>query len=441
MHNSGGGKVEINANLVGAIGVVVLLILLFARMWIAFAMILIGFFGFAYLAGFDPALKVLATLPYTVLSNYTLSTLPLFVLMGIVIANTGIGEDLYRTAHTWMGHLRGGLVMATIAACAALAAICGNSMAGTITMGKVAVPEMRKYKYDESMATACVSAGGTLGFLIPPSLGFILYAILTEESVGKLFMAGVVPGVLLTVLMMAIVVIIGRLRPGAMPPGPGTSFKEKIGSLKYTWAMALLFLLVMGGIYGGIFTPTEAGAIGSFGAFVISAIGKRLSLKNFISSLADAIRTTGMVVTIIMGAYIFNRFLAISELPFSLSETVSSLPLNRYAIFAIIILLYIILGMFMDIMPAIVLTVPILVPVVIALGFDTIWYGVIMILVMEMGMITPPIGMNVFILSGVTGSDIGTIFRGVWPFVAVELLCVVILTIFPQIVMFLPNMM
>ena len=361
--------------------------------------------------------------------------------MGIVTANTGIGEDLYRAAHTWVGHLRGGLAIATTSACAALAAICGNSMAGTITMGRVAVPEMKRYKYDESLATACVATGGTLGFLIPPSLGFILYAILTEESVGKLFMAGILPGVLLTALIILVIIIMGRLRPNAMPPGPSTSFREKIRSLRYTWAMLALFLLVIGGIYGGIFTPTEAGAVGAFGAIIISAIGRRLTRQNLLASLFDTVRTAGMIVTIIMGAYIFNRFLCISELPFTLSETVGALPLNRYTIFAIIILLYILLGMFMDIIPAIVLTVPILVPVIIALGFDPIWYGVIMILVMEMGMITPPIGMNVFILAGVTGTPIGTIFRGVWPFVAAELACIIILTCFPQIALFIPGMM
>ena len=425
----------------GVLGLIVLLVLLFARMWIAIAMALIGFLGFIYIGGLDPALMILATVPYRTLSNYTLSTLPLFVLMGIVIANTGIGEDLYHAAHTWMGRLKGGLAMATVLACAALAAICGNSMAGTITMGKVAVPEMRKYKYDESLATACVATGGTLGFLIPPSLGFILYAILTEQSVGKLFMAGVLPGLLLVSLLISVIFIIGKFKPLSMPPGPGTSFKEKIVSIKYTWAMVLLFLLVMGGIYGGIFTPTEAGAIGAFGAIVISAISRRLTLQNLFTSLFEAARTTGMIACIIIGAFIFSKFLCISELPFSLSEFVGGLPFNRYTIFAIIVFLYILLGMFMDVMPAIVLTVPILYPVIISLGFDPIWYGVIMVLVMEMGMITPPIGMNVFILAGVTGSDIGTIFRGVWPFVAAELLCVIIVTIFPQIVMFLPNMM
>jgi len=426
---------------VGVIGLIILLILLFARMWIGFAMGLIGFLGFAYLVGFDPALKVLATLPYSQLSDYNFSVLPLFVLMGVVSANTGISEDLYRSANAWLGQVRGGLAMATTAACALFAAICGTSLAGTVTMGKVAVPEMKKYRYDDSLATACVATGGTLGILIPPSLGFILYAILTEEPVGKLFMAGILPGVLLTALIILIIGVLARINPRLAPPGPKTNFRQKIISIKYTWQMVLLFLLVMGGIYGGIFTPTEAGAIGAFGAFVISAIGRRLTRQNILDSLFETARTTGMIIAIIIGAFIFMRFLAVSELPFTLSEVILGIELNRYAIFAIIVLLYIVLGMFMDIYSAIVLTIPVIFPVILALGFDPIWYGVVFVMLIEMGMITPPIGMNVFVLSGITGTPVGTIFRGVWPFVVAELMCIIILTIFPQIALFLPGMM
>ena len=432
---------SLSPEMVGTIGLIVLVFLLFARMWIGFAMGIIGFLGFAYLGGFEPALNILATVPYRQLSSYTISALPMFILMGVVTGNTGIAEDLYRSAHICLGQVRGGLAMATTAACALLAAICGNSLAGTVTMGKVAVPEMEKYQYDDSLATACVAAGGTLGILIPPSLGFIMYAILTELSVGKLFMAGILPGILLTALILLIIGALARINPRLAPPGPKTSFKQKILSVKYTWAMVLLFLLVMGGIYSGIFTPTEAGAIGAFGAIVISAIGRRLTRQNLLASLFETARTTGMIAAIILGAFIFMRFLAISNLPFTLSEIISGIALNRYVIFAIIVVLYILLGMFMDIIPAVVLTIPILYPVILALGFDPIWYGVVLVILMEMGMITPPIGMNVFLLAGITGTPVGTIFRGVWPFVAAELLCIIILTIFPQIALFLPSMM
>jgi len=432
---------ELSPNMVGVIGVVLLLVCLAARMWIGFSMGLIGFFGFAYIVGIGPAFKMLATVPFTTLSNYTISVIPMFILMGVVAGNTGISESLYRSANTWMGHVRGGLAMATTVACGAFAAICGHSGAGTITMGKIAIPEMRRYKYSESLSTACVSAGGTLGILIPPSLAFILYAILTEESVGKLFMAGIFPGILLVVLFIIIIGILARINPLLAPAGGKATFREKIVSLKYTWPMVVLFLMVMGGIYGGIFTPTEAGAVGAIGAIIIAAVNRQLTRRNFIDSLKETLLTSGMILTIIMGAFIFMRFLSVSQLPFALSGIVVGLPFDRHVIFVFIIILYIILGMFMDIMPCIILTIPILFPVVIALGFDPIWYGVIMVLVIEMGMITPPIGINVFILSGVTGVPVGTIFRGVWPFVAAELICIAIVTIFPQIALFLPNQM
>ena len=432
---------EVSSSMVGLIGMIVLIVLLFFRMHVGFAMVTIGFLGFIYLGGLNPALKVLATVPYRTLADYTISVLPLFIFMGILASNTGIGESLYHSAQDWLGEVRGGLAIATTLACAMFAAISGDSLAGTVTMGKIAVPEMKRYRYDDSLASACVSAGGTLGFLIPPSLGFIFYAILTEGSVGKLFMAGILPGILLTSLFIAIIGIISRINPRLAPAGSKTTFKQKIMSLKHTWAMLCLFLLVMGGIYGGIFTPTEAGAIGAFGAIVISAVGRRLTRRNFLNSLLEAAQTTGFIVAIIIGAFIFMRFLAISELSFMLAELVVATSLNRYVIFALIIVIYIILGMFMDIMACLPLTIPIFFPVILALGFDPIWFGVVVVLVVEMGLITPPIGMNVFVLSGVSGVPVGTIFRGVWPFVAAMLICIIILTFFPQIALFLPSMM
>lgn len=404
-------------------------------------MAIIGFAGFAYIIGLDPAFKVIATVPYGTVSSYIITVIPLFVLMGVIAGNTGISEDLYTTAHTWLGQFRGGLAMGTMAACAGFAAICGHSGVGTITFGKIVVPVMIKYNYDKSLATACVAAGGSLGILIPPSLGFILYAILTEESVGKLFIAGILPGILLTGLFIFIIGILAWFNPKLGPAGPKTSFKQKIVSIKYTWSMMLLFLLVMGGIYGGIFTPTEAGAIGAFGAIVISAATRKLNYRNFVDSLSETARTSGMVLAIIVGAFIFTKFLTVSKLPFLLSEFVVGLPFDRFVIFAFIIVLYIILGMFMDIMPCIILTIPILFPVVKALGFDPIWYGVIMVLIIEMGLITPPVGMNVFILSGVSDIPVSTIYRGVWPFVAAELICIILITIFPQVALFLPGRM
>lgn len=425
----------------GIIGIAAVVLLLLARMWIGLSMAIVGFLGLAYLIGPDGAFGVLGTVPYKYTAFYPMSAIPLFIFMAMIISNTGISSDLFETAHKWLGQFRGGLAMAGVLASGALAAIMGDSVAEVVTMGQVAVPEMRKYKYDWQLATGSIAAGGTLGILIPPSLGFILYGILTEQSVGLLFMAGILPGILLTALFMAAIWIITAFRPSAGPPGPKTGFKEKVVSLKGTWHMLLLFLLIIGGIYGGIFTPTEAGGAGAFGAIVISAISRRLTFKILMDSLVDATKITTMIMLLVVGAFILMKFLAISKLPFLLAQTISELPLPPYAIFAGIIILYIFLGMFLDIFSAIVLTIPMIYPLILKMGFDPIWFGVIMVLVMEMGLITPPVGLNVFALAGVTGVPLHVIFRGVMPFVVAMIICIILLALFPQIALFLPSLM
>jgi len=427
--------------LVGTIGIAVLVVLLIARMWIGLAMAMVGFLGLVYLKGFDSAFGALGTVPYKYISIYPISAIPLFIFMAIVIANTGISTSLFNTAHKWLGQLRGGLAMASVLACGGLAAIMGDSVAEVVTMSKVAVPEMRKHNYDSQLASGCVAAGGTLGILIPPSLGFILYGILTEQSIGMLFMAGILPGILLTLLFMVTITIITARRPSAGPPGPKTSVKEKIVSLKGTWHMLLLFVLIMGGIYAGIFTPTEAGAVGAFGALVISAASRRLTLKRFFDSLLEATKITVMIMLLIVGAFILMKFLAISKLPFMLAGTISGLQLPTYAIFAGIIILYILLGMFLDVFAAVVLTIPVIYPLVVAMGFDSIWFGVVIVLILEMGLITPPVGLNVYALAGVTDIPLHTIFRGVLPFVVAMIICVILLVVFPQIALFIPSKM
>jgi tripartite ATP-independent transporter DctM subunit len=427
--------------LVGIIGIVVLVVLLIARMWIGLAMAMVGFLGLVYLKGFDSAFGALGTVPYKYISIYPISAIPLFIFMAIVIANTGISTSLFNTAHKWLGQLRGGLAMASVLACGGLAAIMGDSVAEVVTMSKVAVPEMRKHNYDSQLASGCVAAGGTLGILIPPSLGFILYGILTEQSIGMLFMAGILPGILLTLLFMVTITMITARRPSAGPPGPKTSVKEKIVSLKGTWHMLLLFVLIMGGIYAGIFTPTEAGAVGAFGALVISAASRRLTLKRFFDSLLEATKITVMIMLLIVGAFILMKFLAISKLPFMLAGTISGLQLPTYAIFAGIIILYILLGMFLDVFAAVVLTIPVIYPLVVAMGFDSIWFGVVIVLILEMGLITPPVGLNVYALAGVTDIPLHTIFRGVLPFVVAMIICVILLVVFPQIALFIPSKM
>ena len=426
---------------VGLIGIITLIVLLFAGMWIGFAMAFLGFFGFAYLGGMDPALGVLSTVPYSTIAHYGVSVVPLFLLMGNVAANSGISGDLYKTGYKWVGHLPGGLAMGTIGACAGFAAICGSSLAAGVTMGKVALPEMERYQYDPRLATGCVASGSTLGILIPPSLGFIIYGLLTEESVGKLFMAGILPGILLSVLFIATIFVLAKRNPAIGPPGEKVSLKEKVLSLRHTWAMLALFLLVMGGIYGGFFTPSEAGAVGAFGSIIITFISGKLTFDKLIATILQTGQMTAMVLILLVGSMIFMSFLSITKLPFSVADYVAGLSLPKYSLFAVIILIYLILGMFMDAMSSMVITVPIIYPTILVLGFDPIWFGVIMVLVVEMGLITPPVGMNVFVLSSVTNESLGTIFRGTTPFVFAILIGIILMTIFPKIALFIPSLM
>jgi C4-dicarboxylate transporter, DctM subunit len=308
-------------------------------------------------------------------------------------------------------------------------------------MGRVALPEMKKYQYDSKLASGCVASGATLGILIPPSLGFILYAILTEESVGLLFMAGILPGLLMAVLFIMTIAVITKYNPRLGPRGPKTTFREKITSLKRTWAMLCLFFLVMGGIYLGVFTPNEAGAIGAFGAIVITALARRLTRQTFVRALLDTGQITAMILFLIIGAMIFMNFMAISKLPFVLANFMNEISLSKYVIFTLIVLAYMVIGMFLDVMAAQILTIPIIFPSVVAMGFDPIWFGVIIVITQEMGLITPPFGMNVFILGGVSDIPIATVFRGVVPFVFAMLACIVIITIFPEIALWIPSLM
>jgi C4-dicarboxylate transporter DctM subunit len=427
--------------IIGLIGIIFMVILLFSRMWVGLAMAFVGFIGYLYLADVESAFVTLGSLPYARVAFYPISAVPLFILMGTIVSSTGVAGDLYNTAYKWIGQLRGGLAMASVFACAGFAAVSGSSAAGAATMGKVALPEMKKYNYDESLATGCIAAGGTMGILIPPSLGFILYGILTEQSVGKLFMAGIFPGILEVIFYIVTIFTLCKFTPSLGPPGPKTSIKEKIVSLKNTWHMIILFLLVIGGIYIGIFTPTEAGAVGAFGALLISAVSRRLTIRNFLDSIMDTGLTTAMVLFLMIGAYVFIRFLAVSQLPFALGDFVAGLSMPKYAIIAAIVVFYIIVGMFLDIFSSIILTLPIIYPVILAMDFDPIWLGVIIVRVMEIGLITPPVGMNVFVLAGATDVPLSVIFRGIVPFVIADILHVVLLVAFPAISLFIPSLM
>lgn len=431
-----------SAEIIGLIGVVILVVLLLLfRMWIGLAMALVGSLGILYLQGFKQAFGVVSTVPYETVAYYPMTALPLFVLMGVIVGNTSIGEDLYYAVYKWIGSLRGGLASATVLACAVFAAITGSSATGTVLMAKVALPQMRRYQYDDALAGGCIVSAGTMGILIPPSMGLILYGLLTEQSVGKLFIAGFLPGLLLTILFILAVTATTIFRPGAGPAGPKTTFKVKVASLKKTWHVVLLFLLVLGGIYQGFFTPTEAGAVGAFGALVIVAATRQLTGKVFLDILKEAGATSAMIFLIVIGAFIFMKFLGISKLPFALVEIIEQLQVSKFFVFTGIIILYIVLGMFLEVYSAVTFTIPIIYPVIVALGFDPIWFGVIVVLVIEMGLITPPVGMNVFILGGMTDIPLQTIFRGIIPFLTAMVICIILLTIFPDIALFLTRTM
>lgn len=426
---------------VGIIGMLILLVLMFAKMWIPLAMAIVAFFGIGYIQGFPQAYEVLGQAPYTFISNYSFTTLPMFVLMGNVIACAEIGDDLFYTANKWIGQVRGGLSMATTVACAGLGAITGVSMVALMTMGKVALPEMKKHGYSDDLAAASIACAGTLAFLIPPSVPFILYAILTEQSVGKLFVAGIIPGLLLMIFYIITTAIITAINPEKGPAGPKTSFKEKIRSLKGIWQTLVLFILIFGGIYWGFFTPTEGGAVGAGGAIFLGIINRKLSWKGFRHSLIDTGQMTAVVLLVMMGVAIFMRFVTVSGVAVLMTESIQQLKIPSFGVMLCIILLYLLLGMMMDIVASIIITIPILFPVITGLGYDPIWFGVVVVILIEIGLVTPPVGLDVFVLSGVSQVPAGTIFRGVWPYVLAALLLIVILMIFPQVALFLPNLM
>lgn len=425
---------------VGVIGIVILIVLLLSRLPVGFTMLLVGFLGFSYLTSLDAGLGLIARDFFSTFASWNLSVIPLFILMGQIAFHAGMGQRLYHTAYKWLGHRPGGLAMATVAACAGFASICGSSPATAATIGAIALPEMRKYNYDASLATGCTAAGGTLGVLIPPSITFVIYGILTEQSIGKLFYAGILPGIILATIFIVTIYIWAQINPRLAPPGPVENFREKVKSLTGVWETLALFLLVMGGLYSGFFTPTEAGGVGSLGALVIGLIRRGLTRHKFVESLVDTTRTTAMLLLILAGAIIFSRFLAVTRIPFEMADWVVSLPLHRVSILAIILVFYIIGGCLMEILGLVILTIPIFYPVVIALGFDPIWFGVIIVIMCEMGVITPPVGVNVYVIGGVAKDvPLSIIFKGILPFFVGMVICVIILIIFPKIALFLPG--
>jgi len=427
----------------GVIGTVLVFLLLFLGMPIAFALMLVGFAGISYLASIEAALPIAARTVYEVSAYYPYTVIPLFIVMGGFAGSSGMTKDLYSTFDKWFRKLPGGLGIATIGACAGFAAVSGSSVATAATMGTVALPEMKRFNYHPRLATGTVAAGGTLGFLIPPSIGFIVYGMLTEQSIGKLLVAGMIPGLILAVAYMAIVVVWVKLNPSVAPVSPeAVSWREKFSALLGVWEPLAIFLLVMGGIYGGLFTPTEAGAMGATVLFLVAIIKRKLNRQNLVEALLEAVRISVMVLFLVAGANVFSYFLALSTIPMKVASWAAALEVSPYLIHTIIVIIYLFLGCFLDAISMMVLTMPVIYPVILALGFNPIWFGVIAVLMMEAGLITPPMGLNIFTVAGVAKDvPIETIFRGVAPFLLSIFAIVILITIFPKLALFLPNMM
>ncbi|MEE9610093.1 MAG: TRAP transporter large permease [Desulfatiglandales bacterium] len=426
---------------IGIIGIVVLVIMLFSKMPVGFVMGFLGFLGFGYVVNLDAALSLLARDFFEIFSSYNLTVVPLFVLMGQVAFHSGISRRLYDSAYVVFGKRRGGLAMATVAACALFSAISGSTNATAATMATVTLPEMKRYKYDMGLATGTVAAAGSLGILIPPSTIFIIYGILTEQSIGKLFLAGILPGILLSILFLLTIYLQVLKNPSLAPPGLETSWREKIRSFTGVLETLLIFGMVMGGIFSGIFSPTEAASAGAFLTILLAVARRQLAWQGFVQALADTTRISCMVMVIVTGAVIFGHFMAVTRIPYDLAGWVGSLPLHRNVIMMIIILVYLFGGCFMDALAMIMLTIPIFFPVATTLGFDPIWFGVVIVLISEMGVVTPPVGVNVYVVYGVAKDvPLEEIFKGVLPMVAALLVCNLVILFFPQIALFLPSL-
>lgn len=431
-----------SATIIGIIGLIALFVLIFSRIPVGFVMTLVGFCGFAWLVSFDAAMNMMVKDYFNVFGSYNLTVIPLFILMGQVAFHAGISSRLFDVAYKFVGHWPGGLAMATIGACAGFSAICGSTNATAATMASVTIPEMKKYNYQDSIATGVVAAGGSLGILVPPSVIFIVYGIMTEQSIGQLFMAGILPGILLTLLFIIAIALWVNVRPEIAPRGVKTGMREKFSSLTGLIDTIILFCLVMGGLFFGLFTPTEAGAIGAFGTIVLAIIKRNISLKGLIVSLFETTRISCMILIIVAGATVFGHFMAVTRIPFDIASWVSGLSLPSFAIVGIIVLIYLIGGCFIDSLALIMLTVPIFYPVVNSMGFDPMWFGVVIVLVTQIGVITPPVGVNVYVVRSVVWDvPLGVIFKGVLPLLAALVIATILIILIPQIALFLPGLM
>jgi len=425
---------------VGILGCVALIALLFTSMPVAFAMIAAGVAGFALIVTPHAAFSMVVADLYDTFASYSLTVIPLFVFMGQVAFHAGISRRLFRTAYTWIGHLPGGLAMATVGACAGFGAICGSGPATAATMASVALPEMRRYNYSDELSSGSVAAGGSLGMLIPPSVVFIVYALMTEQSIGALFLAGIVPGILIAVLFCLSIYVRCRVHKSLGPAGPKATWRERLFSLTGVLETLILFVAVIGGMFLGLFTPIEAAAVGAAGSLVVALVKRQLNLERMRRILLETVRTSAMVFFIVAGAVVFGRFLAVSQIPFVVAEWLTNLPLPGWVVMFLVIAFFLVAGCFIDALALVLLTIPILYPVVVELGYDPIWFGVMVVVVTQMGVITPPVGVNVYVVSGIERDiPLQSIFKGSLPFLLMLLVAAVILVFVPGLSLLLPG--
>ncbi|MDR0852454.1 MAG: TRAP transporter large permease [Clostridiales Family XIII bacterium] len=430
---------------IGVIGAIVCLLLIFTRMRVGITMMFVGLFGSVLMVGWGKTLNLLSAVAYSQISSYTLSCIPLFILMGTVLSITGMGGALYNFARAILGKVKGGLAMATVVACGLFAAVCGDSTATAATMGKVAYPEMKAHGYQDKLSASTIVAGGTIGIMIPPSITFIMYGLITETSIGTLFMAGIIPGITQLIFYLITIAIFTRVSKNIAPSTITVPMKEKLATIKPVLPVVIIFILLFGGLYTGLFTPTEAGAVCALLTVIVGIVIKKLNLKNFISAVKDALLTSCMVYFIFLGAYCFMRFMSLSGLPGYLSATIVNYQTNNnvppVVIILLIIAVYTVTGCFLDSMAVLLLTLPIMFPIVTNMGFDPIWYGVIMVRMMETSMITPPFGLNLFTVAKTVNVAMPEMYKGIFPFIISDIIHIVMLILIPEIALYIPHLM
>lgn len=431
---------------VGFVGIGVMLLLFATRMPVAFAMGVVGFVGFLLLGSVQGSLGMVSRSMYEVFTSYDLTTIPLFVLMGQLAFNAGVSKRLFGTAYHFFGHVRGGMAMATVSACTAFGAVCGSSPATAATMATVAIPEMKRFGYRDRLAAGAVAAGGGLGMVMPPSVVLIIYGVLTQQSIGRLFASGILPALLLTVLFLLAICVVCRRHPGYGPAAQSFSWKERLRSLTGLADTLVVFGLVLTGLFRGWFTPTEAASVGAASMLILGVARRQLTMALIMKSLGETLRTSCMILFLVAGAVIFGKFLAVTRIPFTAADYIGGLEVSPLVVMGLIMLVYFVGGCFMDSLAMVMLTVPVFFPVIMKLGYDPIWFGIIIVLVTEMGVITPPVGINVYVVYGVTTGmkqniSLESIFRGIYPFLLATMIGVALLFLFPEIVTYLPSRM